>query len=223
MDALDQLVRAGAGLLVRVDDILARSGAPDGDPVWPLLRRLRALPGEAVRAVAAFDPAPLATAGSALHDLRPGYARGHAAVARGVDWTGGGADSFEAHRTALATHLSDDPDGLTGRLAATATYAEAVAEWLAGSRATLARTLATVLTCAEAVTLTAAAPAGAGPDSDDALAAARVGTVLLQAVADVYESGEALLRRHASGLAEVPYRAPADPPPGHHTDLRLPL
>ncbi|MEV0394531.1 hypothetical protein [Polymorphospora rubra] len=222
MDALDQLVRAGAGLLVRVDDVLARSGAPDGDPIWPLLRRLRVLPGDAVRTVAGFDPAPLAAAGSALHDLRPGYARGHAAVARNVDWTGAGADTFDAHRTALTTHLSDDPDGMGGRLAATAAYAEAVADWLTQSRSTLARTLAAVLTCAEAVTLTAG-PTGADPDRDDPLAAARIGTVLLRAVADVYESGEDLLRRHASGLAELPYRGPADVPPIRHTDLRLPL
>lgn len=226
MDPLDRLVHAGAGLLARVDDTLARSGAPGGHPIWPLLRRLRALPGEAVVAVAAFDPAPLTAAGSALRDLRPGYARSHAAVARSVEWQGAGADAFDAHRAALAAYLATDPtdpDTLGGRLAATIGYADAVADWLAHSRSVVARTLAEVLTCAEAVTLGTAPVSDATADPVVAGAAARIGATLLSTVLDVHDRGEDLIRRHGPGLAELPYRGPSDVAPRLEAITRIRL
>jgi hypothetical protein len=58
-DALDGLAGAAAPLLQRVDAVLGEAGAPDHDPLLPLLRRVGALPSEAVAAVAAWGAGPL--------------------------------------------------------------------------------------------------------------------------------------------------------------------
>jgi hypothetical protein len=80
MDALDLLAGPAGELLTRVDGALARSGAPDAHPIWPLLRRVGALPGAAVGAVAELRPAPLAAAAPSLRTLAQGYAEASAAA-----------------------------------------------------------------------------------------------------------------------------------------------
>jgi hypothetical protein len=57
MDPFDRLAGPAGDLRRRVGESLAAGGAPEGHPIWPLLRRLRALPGEAL---AALRPAPYA-------------------------------------------------------------------------------------------------------------------------------------------------------------------
>jgi len=47
MDLLDRVTGPAADLLARVDDGLLAEGAPAGHPIWPLLRRAGALPGDA--------------------------------------------------------------------------------------------------------------------------------------------------------------------------------
>lgn len=88
-------------------------------------------------------------------------------------WQGASAEAFADWWTALAAYLTGKPhgsdaggagqpghaddvggEGLAGRLAATAGYLEATAGWASRTRLALARTLATVLTSAQAVTLT---------------------------------------------------------------------
>lgn len=202
MDALDQLAGPGADLLGRVDDLLARAGAPDDHRIWPLLRRLRVLPGDAVRAVTALRPAPLASAGHAVRNLIREYDDAGEALTDGDSWRGAAADAFAAHRTALASHLTDGPDSLTGRLDATAGYAQAVADWAADSRAALARTLVGVLVSAEAVTVVTADL----PGDRSARAAAEIGARVLASVAGAYDAGERLLARWAPSLAELPYQ-----------------
>lgn len=199
MDALDQLAGLAAGLLDRVDGVLAQAGAPEDHPIWPLLRRLGALPAAVVGTVAALRTAPLAAAGPPLRSLAMEYDDARTAIADGGSWEGAGAEVFAAHRAALAAHLA----GMTARLAATEAYAGAVADWIDQSRAALARELAAVLGSAEAVTVTTE-PAGAPA----AVAAADIGARVLAVVDEAYARADALLRTWAVELEELPYRAP---------------
>ncbi|MEV4760582.1 hypothetical protein AB0J86_36520 [Micromonospora sp. NPDC049559] len=207
MDPLDRLAGPGADLLRRVDDTLVAAGAPDDHRIWPLLRRLRALPGEAVAAVAALHPAPLAEAGGALRTRLPEYEDARAALAREVSWQGAGAEAYAAQRDALAAYLTAGPESLAGRLSATAGYAAALGDWVTASRGALARTVAEVLGSAEAVALLPGAaedgPASAAP------AAAEIGARVLTTVAEAYDRAEALLARWAPRLGEVDFRPPA--------------
>lgn len=68
MDALDRLAEPGLDLLRRVDALIA-AGVPEGHRVWPLLRRMQVLPGDAVRGFLDLHPAPLAGAGRTVRRL----------------------------------------------------------------------------------------------------------------------------------------------------------
>ncbi|HZN16793.1 MAG TPA: hypothetical protein VFB84_01120 [Micromonosporaceae bacterium] len=121
MDALEQLAPTAAELLVRVDATLAGCGAPPGHRVWPLLRRVGALPGEAVAALAELPTGPLAAAAEPLRHLAGEYAQECMAVPGELAWRGAGAESFGRWWSLLSTHLAGSAlpaDG--GRLAATA-------------------------------------------------------------------------------------------------------
>jgi hypothetical protein len=232
MDPLDHLAGPAADLLSRVDQSLAIAGAPDGHPIWPLLRRLRTLPGAAVEAVAALRPAPFADAGHAVRGLLPEYDDAAAALAGGGSWAGAGADAYAAQRAALEAHLTGGPESLSGRLDATAGYADALADWVDHSRDALARTLGEVLTSAEAVAMVTAAPGGplapggavapgspvgrgSASSQGGVLAAAEIGARVLGAVAEAYDRGEELRQHWSPSLAELAFRPPVD------TALRL--
>ncbi|SDZ35205.1 hypothetical protein SAMN05444365_11116 [Micromonospora pattaloongensis] len=218
MDALDQLAPPATELLGRVDDLLVRAGAPTAHPIWPLLRRVRALPGDAVGAIIALRPAPLAAAGSGLRVLLPGYAHARATLADRPPWDGPGADAFDAHRGALAADLDDGADGAGTRLAATGSYLDELAGWAAQSRTDVARALAAVIGSAQAVEVVTGDPSGAGP----ARAAAEIGAVVLVAVADTVDRADALLGRWGPLLGDAPpYRSPAPEPGAAHRTTRL--
>jgi hypothetical protein len=205
MDPLDRLAAPAADLLDRVDAALAERGAPDDHRIWPLLRRLRALPGPAVEAVVALRPAPLAAAGTALRGLIREYDDLCRPLRDPVSWEGAAADVFDSHRAGLVAHLIDGPESLAGRLDANAAYAEAIADWMTGSRASLARTLAEVLGSAEAVTVVVGTGgnAGAGSAVSGARAAAEIGARVLVTIADAYDRAETLLHRWTAELTEV--------------------
>lgn len=205
MDALDQLAGSATALLDRVDTALARSGAPGGHPIWPLLRRLGALPGAATSTIAGLRPAPLAAAGPSLRGLMQVYEERGETIADSGSWEGAGAEVFGAHRAALSAHLAE----MSGKLAAIEGYSAAVAEWIEESRAGLARELAAVLGSREAVTVTVE-PLGVPA----AVAAADIGARVLGAVDVAYERAEALLHRWEPELAELPYRPPETGPVG---------
>jgi hypothetical protein len=214
VDALDRVAAASVDLLARVDRAIAETGAAPDHPVWPLVRRLRALPGTAVGAVAALRPGPLAGAGSVLGPLADGYADTGRTAARGVNWTGVAADRFVASAGALATHLtgSGHPDrpGLAGRAHATAEFADAMVDWMGDTRAAVAHTLATALGSAQAVALRTAEE----PSAATATAAADIAARVLDTVAQAYDTAEALCDRWTGRLAEEEYRPPAaDGPP----------
>jgi len=208
MDALDRLAPVAAELLDQVDAVLAQAGAPEHHPVWPLLRRLGALPGEAVSALAVATPGSLAAVGATLSDLADEYARLHAALPGAPDWQGAGADRFATQWQALSGYLDDD---LADGLRRTASYVDEAGWWAADLRERTARTLATVLTSAEAVELRTAAGETTAVLAE---AAAGIAVRVLEVLVDGYDRGERLLAEWAPRLSEVPYRAPttAGPP-----------
>ncbi|MFY1705571.1 hypothetical protein ACN28G_28300 [Micromonospora sp. WMMA1923] len=161
MDALDRLAEPGLDLLRRVDTLLA-GGAPEGHPVWPLLRRLQVLPAEAVRGFLDLHPAPLTTAGDEVRRLIRSYDQACAPLTDPVAWSGPAAASYGQARAALLRHLDEGPESLIGRLESTAGYADALADWVERSRIALARTLAEVLGSTEAVTVVAATTTATG-------------------------------------------------------------
>lgn len=159
MDALQQLQGNTAGLLAQVDESLARWGAPEQHPVWQLLRRTGALPGDAVAGLAGWSPEPWRQQAAALR-LHAGAA---AAVGADLDrlpsWEGRAADAFAAARQRTgrdAGHWAD-------RLRADAAHHEELADVLTAGRASVARALARIAGSAEAVALVAGVSTGAAP------------------------------------------------------------
>ncbi|AVT39805.1 hypothetical protein [Plantactinospora sp. BB1] len=215
MDVLDQLAEPAVALSGRVDDLLAAAGAPDRHRIWPLLRRLRVLPGDAVRAMLGLRPEALADAAEVDAELRRAYHEAGAVLADGGSWQGPAAEAYAAHRRGLAGHLTE----LSRRADATAAYAEAVAGWIAESRYALARTLADVLASAEAVAVTTARTGESGPASSGVppgglpveSAAAEIGARILATVAEAYDQAEALPRRWAAELDLLEHR-PSEAP-----------
>jgi hypothetical protein len=209
MDALTRIAPAGVELLDRVDTVLAHAGAPAGHPLWPLLRRLRTLPGEAVAAFATAMPAPLVATGDVVRGIAEAYGRD--ALPSGSEWRGAGAESFALRWRALSEHR----DGLADRMRATGAFLGALESWLSESRMLLARTLATVLTSAEAVEVCAVSDSTTA-SAAVARAAAEIAVPVLESLDIVHERGERLLAEWAPRLDELFYRAPAA---DGHTDL----
>lgn len=204
MDALDRLAGPAHELLVKVDDALAHAGAPAVHPLWPLVRRIRVLPAEAVTAVAALDPAPLLATAESLRSVSGQCAR---VRVPSPDWQGPAAESFTAHWAALSAYVEQ---GLADRLVDTASFAEAVAAWMGRTRLAVARTIATVLGSAEAVTIECGGDAGRV-----SRAAADIGVWVLATVAGAYAEAEELLAQWSGRLGELPFTPsplPAVPP-----------
>jgi hypothetical protein len=202
MDRLDELLDAAGPLLARVDEMLGTAGAPGEHPVWAELRRVRLLPGDATRAVAALRPAALGDAGSELR----AEARTCAAVADGLPppegWTGDASEAYDNARRLMADELGGGHDSLDERFEATADLAEALSDWMRQTRAELAVALARVLGSGEAVTLTG----GGGstpPPTAEILASADIGAHLLRTVADNYEFAADLLHGSATLASTV--------------------
>ena len=193
MDRLERLLATAGPLLRRVDEILGAVGAPPDHRVWSELRRVRLLPGDAARAVAALRPGEL---GEAAPELRAD-ARAYAVLAASLpppgEWTGVAAEAYDVARKRAATHLSGGPDSLDERLHAAADLADELMTWMRSARDLLAETLAEVLSSSEAVIL-------AGTEVDLAAAreqqaAAEVAARVLRAVADGYEVATDVLHR----------------------------
>jgi hypothetical protein len=209
MDTLAWVAEPGRDLLARVDAVLAALGAPADHPIWPLLRRVGALPGDVLDAYCALAPDRLVAAGEGVRVRAETYAEERADLAAAVaatDWTGTAASAFEQRWATLGEHLggaaAPDAPSLAGRLAATASYVDDVAAWMRGAREDLAHEVATALGSQEAVRLRVDSPGGNGP----AASAAAIGVAVL-AVAD-RQSGaaEEVAERWAGRLAELPFR-----------------
>ncbi|WBB47951.1 hypothetical protein O3597_22955 [Verrucosispora sp. WMMA2044] len=210
MDFLDRLAEPGLDLLERVDTLLA-TGAPEGHRVWPLLRRMQVLPGDALRGFLDLRPGPLATAGHAVRRHVHGYDHACAALTDAVLWSGSAATAYGQSRATLLRHLDEGPESLVGRLEATAGYADALADWVEGSRLAAARALAEAIGSAEAVAVVAAtsdgrATAQTGRSGAGAVAAAEIGARVLAVLCVAYDGVETLLRQWSPSLAESPWR-----------------
>ncbi|MET8305254.1 hypothetical protein [Micromonospora sp. NPDC005173] len=224
MDPLDRLAEPGLDLLRRVDTLLA-AGVPEGHRVWPLLRRMQVLPGDAVRGFLDLHPAPLAGAGRAVRRLVRGYDDVCAALTDPVLWSGPAASAYGQEPAALLRHLDEGPESLVGRLESTAGYADALADWVEGSRLALARTLADVLRSAEAVSVVAATATGAlprhGPVGPGVADAAEIAARVLAVLCVAYDGAETLLRQWAPSLAESAWRPSTDGRPHYGQPTRV--
>ncbi|SCL24705.1 hypothetical protein GA0070616_2966 [Micromonospora nigra] len=225
MDALDRLAEPGLDLLGRVDALLA-AGAPEGHRVWPLLRRMQVLPGEAVRAFLDLRAAPLTAAGHAVRRQVRGYDDAGAALTDQLLWSGPAAEAYGRARASLLHHFDEGPESLVGRLESTAGYADALADWVEGSRLALARALADVLGSADAVAVVAATSARgpgdpAAPSTTGAPQAAEIAARVLAVLCVAYDGAETLLRQWAPSLRESRWRAPAPVQPLRETSTRV--
>ncbi|MEV4654982.1 hypothetical protein [Micromonospora sp. NPDC049301] len=224
MDPLDRLADPGLDLLRRVDTLLA-AGVPEGHRVWPLLRRMQVLPGDAVRGFLDLHPAPLASAGHAVRRLVRGYDDVSAALTEPVLWSGPAASAYGHERAALLRHLDEGPESLVGRLESTAGYADALADWVDGTRLALARTLADILRSAEAVAVVAATATGTslrpGPVGPGVADAAEIAARVLAVLCVAYDGAETLLRQWAPSLAESAWRPPVDGRPRYDEATRV--
>jgi len=221
MDLLDRVHPVARPLLEKVDATLVAGGAPAGHPIWPLLRRLGALPGEAVAQLATVAPGGLTPVGDALHQHADAYRHRVDEVPMPAGWRGPAADAYAASWSALAAHLAGSaPDTLAGRLADTAGYLDDVAAWLTRARRAVAGTVAECLGSAEAVTVHSG-PGDPGPSpSAVTTAAATIGAHLLATAVEVLDDGRALHERWVGRLDELSYRPPA-PAPTTSGHLRL--
>jgi hypothetical protein len=220
MDALHRVEPAARGLLARVDAALIAHGAPDDHPLWPLLRRAATPPGQAVAFFAGADPAPLRAAAASLRELAQRYAQ--TPVPTRPAWHGAAGEAYTASAMALASHLGADdadPDSMSGRLAATASYVDDVADWYAHARTAIAAALVEVLGSAQAVEVCAGPDVTAGvaelarpPIAASArpalIAAADIGAHLLAPAVAALDRGRELADRWAQRLAELAFRAP---------------
>lgn len=211
MDLLDRVLGPARDLLARVDTTFTAAGAPPEHQIWPLLRRVGALPGEALECVAELSPDPLADVAIQLRARSDGYARQQANLASTIAagrWDGTAGTAFGATWGAVGEYLGDGESSqepsMAGRLMALRGYLDDVGDWISGSRTRLAGALAEVLGSAEAVALRSST----ATQTEAAGAAAAIGARVLAAVDDAVARGHDVSTRWASRLGEVPFHAP---------------
>jgi hypothetical protein len=215
MDVLERVTGAGLDLLDRVDRVLASGGAPATDPVWPLLRVVGALPGEALRFAVSLDAEPLHATSMELRARSREFAGRRAAldvhIATGT-WEGAGADAFGAWWRALADYVGDgtsvDQASLAGRLLAMASYVDAVVEWIDYTRGDVAMTVADALRSHEAVALRTSTM-----DDDLSRAASTIGVRVLATFSDSLRNGRDLHDEWSQRLSGLPFHPPSESPP----------
>jgi len=220
VDALDRIDLTAADLLTRVDDALA-GGAPAGHRIWPLLRWIRLLPGEATRSIVALRPIEFSQLELGIvGDRLDGAVE---ALATDLEWTGRAAEAFQASREREERFLIDPVDSVVDRYDSLGSYVDELNAWIAESRVSLALQLATVLRSAEAVTLVVGA-ASPADQTARGIAAAEIGAAVLAAIEEIIRSGEQLHEEWAPQLARVHRPRPRSvEPPSSGTTLRFEL
>jgi hypothetical protein len=213
MDALARLNPVAAPLLRDVDEALGTLGAPPTHPVWRMLGHVGALPSDVVAFLAEWEPSRLRAAATTLRVQAQAYT--NSSIPAEPPWEGETAQRYAVTAAAVREHLAGGAESMAARLGGLASYVDAVADWQQSLRDEMARTLATVLTSSQAVTLRAARrPRAAETDGLTAAvtAAADIGAAVLGVAQDAAAAGERLARG-AGALDELPYRPPAQPDP----------
>jgi hypothetical protein len=212
MDALARLYPVTAALLGAVDEALATLGAPATHPVWRLLAAVGATPGDVAGFVADLEPSRQRAAATALRGHGDSYA--NASIPTDPPWEGETSLRYAVVAAAVRDHLSGEPDSMSGRLRALASYVDSVADWQQSLRDAIAGCLAQAMTSSQAVTLHGRGRRTADPSGLSAavIAAADIGAAVLEVARDAATAGQHLVRGVA-GLDELPYRAPALPDP----------
>jgi hypothetical protein len=211
-DALTRLEPAARPLLDEVDRALTTLGAPPAHPVWSALRRVGATPADAVRSIAAWDPARLRGVAEALRQQARAYAE--TPLGPALSWRGSAAAAFAAQATALADHVAAGSGSMLERLVDTAGYADAVAAWFEQTRTEVAGALADVLASAQAV---AVRSSSAGSLAASVTAAADIGAYLLGVVGDAISVAEDLPRIWRARLERIPFGGPGVPEAAPHS------
>jgi uncharacterized protein YukE len=165
------------------------------------VRRVRLLPGDAVRAIAGLRATDLADASPELRADARACADIAAALPPPGTWTGDAAEAYDDARRRAAERLSGGAESLDERLEATADLADALVGWIGEARAETAAMLAEVLISTEAVEL-ACAPVAEQASASEMRAAAAIAVRVLRTVADSYDQAAELLTGSAS-LADV--------------------
>src|SRR5581483_7838900 len=112
MDALNQVAGAGRDLLARVDAALLAAGAPADAPIWPLLRRTGALPGEALEFVLSLNPEPMRSAGAELRGRAAEFAEQRAELDERVGAAPGDAGAAPGDAGSVPGGAGSGPGGV---------------------------------------------------------------------------------------------------------------
>jgi hypothetical protein len=182
-------------LVRRVDAQIQLDGAPPEHPVWTQLRRVGALPTDAVEHFLWLDAGSVGADRDRVIDEAEAV-RTTAGQVRSGAWRGAGAEAYAARWTHLIGYIDD----LDRRMSDTALFLGEAARWVRHSRDELAMELAACLGSREAVAIKVELTSGG--------AAADLAERILAAVADCIESGWQLRQRWADRLGEVPWREP---------------
>jgi len=195
-DLLERVAGPGLDLLRRADDALVAVGAPPGDPVWGLLREVRALPADILEQLLAADGTAFLAAGDELAGGAREVSVAADAVPGAAGWSGHAAEAYAARWSAALTQV----DRIAERLVAGASYARALAAWVAQTRRAVAVAVAECLASPEAATVRLAGPA---PDAATGAAAASIAAHVLAAVAAAIRAGQALHDQWSGRLDEL--------------------
>lgn len=227
MDSLDRILVPARDLLGRVDATLRTQGAPPDHPVLPLLKKIRAFPGEALESVAELDARTVADVAVELRVYADRYAGHRAGVEHSfaaTRWEGAARETFAGRWRSLGRHLGDGESprepSMAGRLVALLTFLDGVGDWITETRAGLATAIAESLGSTEAVCLRSApapAPTAAARGPDRALAASSIGVRVLGSIDTAVLAGYRLYGRRLPDLTELVFLPPGtEPPPADH-------
>lgn len=222
MDILDRVATAGQELLGSVDATLLSIGAPADHAIWPMLRRVGALPGDVFESFCAMRAAPLLGAAAEFRRRAEVYADEGADLAVAITatvWDGDSAGEFTTRWRAITEHLGTSPvpteESMVGRLAATASYLSDVAAWMTRARWSMACTAAECLGSLEAVHLRtsggAASVRSLGPDGLVIVSAATIGALVLKSALREMDDAETVADGWAPRLADLPFRSGNEP------------
>lgn len=220
-DLLNRVMGPAADLLERIDAGLTGFGAPPDHPVWPLLRRVGALPGDAVTHFSEMTPDPIEESQRHLRDLAA-RCRVEAEASGTLGWSGAAASAYTSRWAEISKSLSGDEDSLDVRIDATASYLSDIAAWIVTSRRVIAGELAVCLGARETVSLRAIGEPNLGLDRSTIVDAADLGARVLRVVAGCVDDGWEVRQRWTGVLGEVPPRTVEDrqPMPLAHIDVR---